>query len=77
MRAAGHRQEHAIHGVLWSAKKDEKREAFSRHREEHAIHGVLWSAKKDEREKPLKGVHRGLQSGRPHGVVWVMVSVEV
>ena len=59
MRAARDRQEHAIHGVLWSAKKDEKREAFSRHRQEHAIHGLLWSAKKDERERRFQEVCGG------------------
>ena len=59
MRAARDRQEHGIHGVLWSAKKDEKREAFSRHRQEHAIHGLLWSAKKDERERPFQEVCGG------------------
>ena len=51
-------------------KKEEKRGSFSRDWHEHAIDGLLWSGKKDERERPLKGVHRGLRSGRPHGVVW-------
>ena len=47
------------HGVLWSAKKEEKREAFSRHRQEHAIDGLLWSAKKDERERRFQEVCAG------------------
>ena len=51
-------------------KREEKRGSFSRDWHEHAIDGLLWSGKKDERERPLKGVHRGLRSGRPHGVVW-------